>query len=358
MTFLKEKPICVSVIMPTLNEGQFIERALRSLQAQQAEGLDLEFVVVDGMSEDGTQQRVAALAGGDPRIKLLVNPARHTPGALNIGLRAAAGEFVCIMGAHAAYDQDYISVCLQELLEQQAVGCSGKVVTAPADYSLQARLVAWAAASRFASSSRSVRTQPEGYADTVPFPVMRKQNLLDLGGYNERLLRNQDNDMNHRLRARGLRLYVTGKTRCRYYARPDVRSFLQYAFRSGQWNAISLRTNAASLGLRHLIPLAFVTVLLALLGTSLASAALGNALAAAVASSALLAMMVCHLLVGAASGFGIALRERTSAPLLIAPVILAFHCFYGLGTLRGILFPQGASAVRAPRMPESSNDAV
>jgi succinoglycan biosynthesis protein ExoA len=346
----------VSIVMPTFNEARFIEQTLKSLQGQQTPGFELEILVVDGKSQDGTPERVRAMAAQDPRIKLLSNPARHTPAALNIGLRAAAGEYVCIMGAHAAYQPDYVLVCLRELLANDAVGCSGKVVTTPANSSLQARLVAWTSGHWFASSSRSVRTQPEGYADTVPFPVMRKHDLLKAGGYNEHLIRNQDNDMNQRLRARGLKLYVTGKTQCRYYARANVPSLLRYAFLSGQWNALSLRTNAASLGLRHLVPLAFVTMLLILVAASVGGWALG--LPGSAAGLLLLGILASHLLIGIAAGAGVALREKTPAAILIAPLILAFHCSYGMGTLDGILTTGRPAAVTAASLHQSSNDAA
>ncbi|HLW51633.1 MAG TPA: glycosyltransferase family 2 protein [Candidatus Angelobacter sp.] len=345
----------VSVVMPVFNEASFIESALKSLQAQNSDGFELEILVIDGMSEDGTQDKVRTLASRDPRIKLLSNPSRHTPAALNIGLRAAAGEYVCIMGAHAAYDPDYVSVCLEELRAHQAVGCSGKVVTAPANKSMQARLVAWASGHPFASSTRSVRTQPEGYADTVAFPVMRKQPLLDTGGYNEKLVRNQDNDMNQRLRAQGCKLYVTGKTQCRYHARPDVGSFLRYAFLNGLWNAFSLRENRESMGLRHLAPLAFVAVLVILLALQVGAVLAG--IGTVLPLLALAGILAVHLSVGTLAGLQTSWRQRTPAALSLAPLILGFHCAYGLGTMRGLLFPfaiQPSATVRA--IPESSDD--
>src|SRR5215831_10006663 len=149
--------LCVSVVMPALNEGRFIAATVQSLQAQSTPNFDLEILVIDGMSEDDTRQKVTTLCAKDPRVRLLLNPSRHTPAALNLGLRAASGDYVCIMGAHASYAPDYIAVCLQELLAHDAVGCSGKIATAAADSSLQARLVAWAACHPFASSARSVR---------------------------------------------------------------------------------------------------------------------------------------------------------------------------------------------------------
>jgi succinoglycan biosynthesis protein ExoA len=349
---------CVSVVMPVRNEERFIEAALRSLQEQSTPGFQLEILLVDGMSEDATCAKIAALAEQDPRIRLLRNPSRHTPGALNIGLREAAGEYVCIMGAHASYDPDYIAVCLRELLAHGAVGCSGKVITAPANASLQARLVAWVSRHPFASSPRSVRTQPEGFADTVPFPVMRKQALLAVGGYNEKLLRNQDNDMNQRLRAFGYKLYVTGKTQCRYYSRPSIRSFLKYAFLSGMWNALSLRESPASLGLRHLAPLGFVVVLLALLIFEIGTLAVSGT-HTPIAGLALAVILSGHLLMGTLAGVETAWRERTAAAFWLAPLILAFHCAYGLGTLRGLLFSsKSAAPVGVKALPESSNDPV
>jgi GT2 family glycosyltransferase len=328
----------VTVVMPVLNERHLIAAALQSVRAQATPNFQLEILVVDGMSEDGTRQKIAELAAEDPRIRLLNNPQRHTPAALNLGLRAATGDYVCIMGAHASYDPDYIAVCLEEMIAHDAVACSGKVITVPGDSSLQARLVAWAVEHPFASSSASVRTQAEGYVDTVPFPVIRKQALLDAGGYNERLLRNQDNDMNQRLRAMGFRLYATAKTRCRYCPRPGIKPFLQYAFSSGLWNARSMKENPASLAFRHFVPLAFVTVLL-ILSLFVSAALLAPGLLTSGAALALGIIVAAHLGMGAMAGVEVGLREKTAAALCLAPLILAFHCCYGLGTLRGLFYP-------------------
>jgi glycosyltransferase involved in cell wall biosynthesis len=336
----------VSVVMPVLNEGRFIEATVESLQAQLTPSFDLEILLIDGMSDDDTRAKIMLVCAKDPRVRLLPNPSHNTPAALNLGLGAASGDFVCIMGAHASYDSDYIAVCLQELIAHDAAGCSGTIETAPADSSLQARLVAWAAAHPFASSARSVRTQPEGYADTVPFPLFRKQALLDAGGYNAKLIRNQDNDMNQRLRALGFKLYVTAKTRCRYYPRPNIRSFLKHAFSTGVWNALSLRESPAALGLHHFVPLVFVTVLLVL--AALASAGEFAGAYSRDAAVVLAVMLASHLGIGTVVAIQIGLREKTPAALWLAPLILAFHGTYGLGTLRGLFLPfPGSQAVPA-----------
>lgn len=107
------KPL-VSVVMAVFDERESIEHCLKSVLGQVADGFELEVLVVDGNSADGTAEMVAAIAAGDDRIRLIHNPIRKTPVAFNLGLHAARGEYVCILGAHTVYPPDYISVCLQE----------------------------------------------------------------------------------------------------------------------------------------------------------------------------------------------------------------------------------------------------
>ena len=147
--------------------------------------------------------------------------------------------------------------------------CSGKILTVPANDSWQAQVCAWAMGHPFCSSGNSVRTQHEGFVDTIPFPVMRKSALLEVGGYDETLLRNQDNDMNQKLRARGYKLFLTEQVHCLYYARSSLAELWRWGYQSGRWNAISLRRNPISLRPRHFVPLIFVLSILFLASANL-----------------------------------------------------------------------------------------
>jgi succinoglycan biosynthesis protein ExoA len=81
------------------NEEEYIRNAARAMQAQDFDG-SLEFLFIDGRSEDQTVAILEQLAADDPRVRILDNPARITPVALNIGLRAARGEVIARMDAH------------------------------------------------------------------------------------------------------------------------------------------------------------------------------------------------------------------------------------------------------------------
>ncbi|MCU1332663.1 MAG: glycosyl transferase [Candidatus Angelobacter sp.] len=327
--------MAVSVILPVFNEASHIEAVLQSLLDQDAPHCSLEILVVDGGSSDGTRDIVRRYAKLHSEVRLLDNPGRNTPMALNIGLRAAGGEYACIFGAHAKYLPNYIRVCLAEMQDNGAVGCSGQLITAAANTNLGARLAAWCLAHRFSSSGGSVRTQAGGYVDTLPFPVIRKQALIEAGGYDERLERNQDNDMNHRLRAHGHKLYLTPRTQATYYARPGIGSLLRYAYTTGRWNGMTARLRLAAMAPRHFVPFAFVLVLLLLASLALYSIAKGQS--PQIALQVLGAFLAAHLLLGTVAGIETAMREHNAAALLMAPVILAFHLAYGAGTAASVL---------------------
>lgn len=80
----------ISVLLPVRNGKPFLEAAIASVLAQSL--ADFELLVIDNGSTDGSGG--AALAFGDPRIRLVTAEGRGLARALNIGLAEAAGEFV------------------------------------------------------------------------------------------------------------------------------------------------------------------------------------------------------------------------------------------------------------------------
>jgi len=326
----------VSAVMAVRNEERHIETALTSLLQQKTPDWELEIIVVDGDSTDRTPEIVKRIASGDSRVKLEINKQRKTPYAFNLGIEKAQGEYICILGAHTTYAPDYIHTCLEELKAHAAAGCSGRLVTRPAGDGLQARLVAWALAHPFGTSARSMRTRGAGFADTIPYPIFLASTLLEVGGYDTQLHRNQDNDLSQRLRARGYKLYITDKTTCEYFVSPDLVSLVRYAFKNGFWNIISFKANPASMSMRHFVPGAFVAALLLSLLMLLFSVG--------IATHAQLWLRSPILLLGAIYGTvsigvtcHIAWRERAAEALLMPIPFFLLHVSYGVGTLSAIM---------------------
>jgi glycosyltransferase involved in cell wall biosynthesis len=334
MEAASQRPL-VSVILAVFNEAGSIRKCMTSLLEQETPGFELEILAVDGGSTDGTKDYMEGIASIDSRVRVLHNEQRRAPFAFNLGLREAKGEYVCIFGAHSVYAKNYISVCLGELLAQSVLGCGGRVLTEPSADTLPARLVALALGHPFGSSRKSIRTRSEGFS-TAAFMVIRKSPLMDVGGYSEKLHRNQDNDTYERLEAKGHKFFCTWKTQCIYYPKSSIREMLRYGFRMGLWVVISLEQNPSSMDTRHFVPFLFVMsmvagALLGLAGVIVRFPYWGFAWAP------LAAIVGLHLTAGLIAGVQAAMQKRFVGALALPFVFFAFHSSYGLGTLWAFL---------------------
>lgn len=347
----QEGPL-VSVVLAVFNEAGHVQKCMDSLLAQETPGFDIEILAVDGGSTDGTREYLDVIAAKHSHVRVLLNPKRRAPFAFNIGIQEARGQYVCIFGSHTIYGKDYISVCLKELLAKGAGGCGGRVLTEPSSGNLEARLVAYSMAHPFGSSRKSFRTQPEGFADAVNYMVIRRDALLEAGGYSEVLLRNQDNDLNQKLCANGHRLYCTWKTQCIYHPKGTIRDLLRYGYLNGFWNVISFKENSASMGLHHFVPFFFLIGLLASALLSIAGLLSPNPSFRFLALS-FPVLSVLHLAVGTLAALQVSVQKRFLGALWLPLVFLGFHFAYGLGTLVALV-----KGVRVPKSSSSSPSSI
>ncbi len=250
---------------------------------------------------------------------------------MNVGIGEATGEYIAYFGAHASYDANYLSCCVEHIRrsdEPRAFG--GLIRTLPATGKRSARLVVDVLSSRFASSGSSFRTQQSGPVDNIPFPVMQMADVRRTGLYNELLGRNEDNEYNGRLRRNGVELHITSETGASYFPVRTVKALARYAFRNGWWNMRTVALGFGGLKARHFIPAVFTAGVAgsALVGLVVPGRSIGK-LARMAFGSALLT----HLATGSATTVRESGYTRGVERLLIAPVILVFHIAYGAGTL-------------------------
>lgn len=330
----------VSVVIPCYNEERFIGAVLERLAAQY-DATRCEIIVVDGGSTDNTRVVVAACAARLPdlSVRLVDNPARHIPGALNLGIAAARGEIIARMDAHAVPSANYLRRAI-ELLgddDDMVVGMPCRISAATA--TATARAIALVVAHPFGIGDAQYRIAHTGAprdVDTVPFGVFRKTLWQQLGGFDETLLANEDYDFNYRVRRQGGRVLLDTAAHTTYFARATFGALGQQYFRYGRWKAQMLRLHPRSMRWRHAVAPLFVAALgsLLLLGlfwrpaTWLLLLALGAYLVPALA-------------------FAVALARRAGDYKLCAPVAAAFllvHCTWGSGFWRGLF----AGSKRAP----------
>lgn len=321
----------ISVVLAVYNEEAIIKDAVNSLLSQETEEFDVEILVVDGMSDDGTSKILRDIEiCNSYKVKHILNRAGITPVAFNLGIKAAKGNYIAIFGAHSEYASDYLKICLNEMKRTGSAGCSGKVLTKMISKNSEGDLCLNILTSPIGVSGRSFRTRGVGFARSIPYGVFKREVFDKVGLYDERLVRNQDNDMNMRIRKAGYKLYITDKTYSYYYPKSKLKDLYKYAVKTGLWNAVSLRIGSFTLSLIHYIPFLFLVFNISLLLLGVYSAFQGTNWILIL----FLIIFSIYWLLTVAYTFKIKtqfMKNRIYFPF----AVYWFHLCYGFGTLKG-----------------------
>ena len=349
-------PPAVSVLMPVRNEEGSVAGAIRSVLAQSFQ--ELEVLVVDGASDDGTVAAVEVVAAEDPRVRLLHNPDRTIPHALNIGLRAARGRYVARVDAHAAISSTYLERGVAELDgDQQVAAVGGRrfgVGEGPSG-----RAVAAALSSPFGvgNSINHYAAEPQD-TDHASFGVFRKDVVRSIDGWDENLLVNEDVDLDHRILQQGWRIRYDPKMEIYWQVRRTVRDLGRQYRRYGRGKAAMVRKNGPSaVRVRHLVAPGLVVWLggaavAALSGHPRVAAAMAAPYGAGVAAATARTLRKAGETGGEPLPDGVPedVAANARGPLPVAPLAGSFgamHLGWGLGFLEGYVLglrPAQASA--------------
>ncbi len=251
----------VSVVMPVRNEAAFIERSLGAVLAQDYPQDRVEIIVADGMSTDGTRERLAALQVQHRQLKVVDNPGRIVSTRLNKAHPLATGDIVVRRDGHCEIAPDYVSRCVDHLRSGKANAVGGPIHTIGETH--MASVIAIAMSSRFGVGGSAFRTITTGsmFTDTIPFPAYARQVIEQAGGYDEELIRNQDDEYNYRLRELGVKLLFASDVRSKYYSRSSLKSLWRQYFQYGYWKVRVMQKHPRQMQIRQFVPAAFVAAL-------------------------------------------------------------------------------------------------
>lgn len=323
----KNLPI-VSIVAPCRNEVDYIEKAIKSILQNDYPHEKTELLIVDGMSTDGTREIVSKMAKQDSRIRLVDNPKKIVPSAMNIGIKQARGEYIIRIDCHSTFAPDYISKCIEVSQRTEADNVGGYIETLPGAETKIAEAIAKATVCKFGIGNSTFRLSgSEKEVDTVPFGTFRKELFERIGLYDERLIRNQDIELNSRIRKAGGRIVISPEIKLSYYNQATYRGLLRQAFNNGFWNPKTIRLTGGGLPVRHFVPLIFVSVLIALVA---------GAIVFWLFKWLLFGYILTYLTVGLLFSIRSAGQKISLAPLILLSFII-LHTFYGLGSLWSIV---------------------
>jgi len=308
----------VSIVLPTFQERAFVVDCLRSLLAQQGPKI-VEILVVDGGSTDGTRDLVEKF--GAP-VRLVDNPRVSAAAAMNVGIAAAVGSIICRADAHTIYAPDYVDRCVAVLEETGATNVGGRMT--PVGTTRFGRAVAAVTSHPFGMGPGAFHYATDRrQVDTVYLGCWRRQDLVDLGGYDEDGLQwaAEDQELNLRIRQAGGRVVLDPSIRSWYFPRDTPRALARQYHNYGIAKASTLVKHHTLPTWRPLAPAALVAV---------------TAIGIVARKPVALAPAVAHLAL--CGGLGLRLSKEPGVdPARAAAATAICHWTYGAGFWRGLL---------------------
>src|SRR5439155_1441239 len=224
-----------------------------------------EVLVLDDQSDDRTRAILDDYVSRQPIIRVLDNPRRIQPVALNIGIRASRGEILLRMDAHVVYPPNYISELVAALERTGADSVGGVLITVPGNQTLIGRAIAIAMSHPFGVGNAYFRIgvrQPR-WVDTIAFFCCRRETFERVGLFDEQLARDEDSEFNARLIKRGGRILLSPNVVSHYFARDSLSQVARMYYQYGYSKPLVARKVGAVMTARQLVPPAFVLLLAA-----------------------------------------------------------------------------------------------
>lgn len=257
----------VSIIVPCYNEQDSIGRLLDAISAQTYPRERTEVLIADGMSQDGTRKAIAAFQQShpDPVVRIVDNPERTIPSALNLAAGVAQGEFIIRLDAHSIPNANYVQKSVQDLESGKGTNVGGIWIIRPGGKGWIAAGIAAAAGHPLGAGDASYRLKANaGPVDTVPFGAFRRSVLDEVGKFDETLLTNEDYEFNTRIRRSGGVIWLDPEIKSEYVARANLTELARQYWRYGYWKLRMLLRYPDSIRWRQAIPPVFVLSLVVL----------------------------------------------------------------------------------------------
>ncbi|HMU44477.1 MAG TPA: glycosyltransferase family 2 protein [Ignavibacteriaceae bacterium] len=250
----------LSVILPVYNELGFIDNVIKFFLSNNH--YDMELFIIDGGSTDGTIQIAEKYVCNYPQIKLLQNPNKHVPFALNMGIKYSTGDPIIRLDAHTTYAENYFEKII-ETFQQTNADIVGGPMRAVGRSSFQSA-VAYATSTSFGiGDSKIHKPDYTGESDHVYLGAWKRSLFDEIGFFDEKLIRDQDDEFHYRAKSLGKKIYLNSDIISFYYPRGTWSKLFSQYFQYGLFKPLVLRKIKSEIKLRHIIPSIFVIYLIA-----------------------------------------------------------------------------------------------
>lgn len=322
----------ISIVIPCRNEKDHIAACIRSVLNQEippSSPGEIEIIVVDGMSEDGTREILEQLRKENSHLRVIDNVRQITPCARNLGILAAQGQYIAILDAHTVYAPGYIRTCIALLDEHPEVCCVGGPITSRGKGPFGRATAAVMSSPLGVGNAKHRFPSYEGYAEGACFPVFRREVFEQVGLFDENLTRNQDDEFNFRIALKGGKIFLSPRAQCIYYVRETPRQLFWQFFQYGYYRIVVLKKHRLPISFRHFVPVLFFSTVVVLGVGAIFLPGWWTAIGGILPST--------YGLILSAAGIFLSLKEGLAVGLLFPFSAFIVHLAYALGFLWALI---------------------
>jgi len=249
----------LTLICPVFNEEKYIFNILSFFLESEPDEKEIYFI--DGGSIDSTIQIIKNAAAQNPRIKLLLNPNKYVPFALNLGIQNSKGDPIIRLDAHTLYSKDYCIRILEVFKETNADIVGGPMIKK--GVTLFQKAVAYCTSTSLGiGNSKIHQSNYCGISDPVYLGAWRRELFSEIGYFDVRLIRNQDDEFHYRAKSRGKKIFLSSKIKSEYFPRNSIKKLFTQYFQYGLFKPLVLKKVRSEFKYRHIIPSIFVIYLI------------------------------------------------------------------------------------------------
>ena len=315
----------VSIIIPTKNNGDILEKCLTSIQNLDYPKNKYEVIIVDGYSTDNTVE-IAKKYG----CKVVYENVGTIGGARNIGVKIAEGEYIVFTDSDCVVDRDWLKNLIREFKDEKIASVGGPNIT-PEDDTEFAKCVGdvlkflSTAGPRYGFYTDKVM---EIYHNPTCNSAYRKSIFQEVGGFNPKLITCDDEELDYRIRKKGYKILFTPHAKVLHYRRPTWKKFAKMAWNYGIGRMQAIKLHRDMGRWYHYTPFTLISLLILLFGLS--------------PVNPLFLLIGFFILVAGGIGIGVmslylAIKKKNMKNVLnYYGLIAIWFLGYGLGMFRGI----------------------
>jgi glycosyltransferase involved in cell wall biosynthesis len=321
--------IKISVIIPCRNEEKYIRDFIESVVKNDYPKDLLEVFVIDGRSDDSTMSILENIIKNYNFIKILINEKKTVPYALNLGLEKSTGKYIIRLDVHSKIPENYFKELITSALELDADNTGTICITDVQNKNPKSNAIKKVLSNKYGVGNSYFRVGVDKImeVDTVPFGCYKREVFKKVGVFNNHLIRNQDIELNKRIKKSGGKIILLSNPYSIYFARENFSSLARNNISTGYWNILTIFITKyfKSVSMRHLTPLIFILSLFLPILLMFSQSFFGIITGVSLLSYLSLISIISFKL-----------NDKTTSYIYIFTAFIVLHISYGFGSLVGL----------------------